>query len=824
MEEMENEYRIAMFGPKNAGKTVYLTTLYSHGGNADDSASAHVMASDEPSDDTHNYLTKSYQTLCNGQWPDGTAFEQLRAVRFMITYERVQSRVNIPDVAGEVTGRGSKVESWTTAEHDLKSKILSEYSTFDGFLIFAPADDTVEGKSLEFKWEVDALLKALKERAAADGMLRRPIAVVVSKWDVVPETANSPNDESDQATEHFKKIYPEAAEALAETCETWKVFPVSATGPTSNGRPPEKLRPRGVAAPVLWLLRTADEASLRRADQYGKKHAGELFRKTGGRGSATYIQKTIDRYQSILVKSPPSAIQTPALAAITQLKGKIQERRRKRLAIFSILAIAAAAFISTSVDYLGYRSASQALNNSPQTLQELDPAITRARSYADSAWHLPGGLLGLKQSLRKLADEKETQWEKDWASRISDVVFADDVEAAKILETTCQEFRNRFPTSFLASVQETENKAKNAHRIITANREGQRLLLQDKEKLNSEQLTDWITDARKFLDNDEFSEAVARNEVSTALVRRETELTDRHSEKEWLEFQQVYSELADRPWDQYVSAKAWFAKNSQSSHAGDVTKMTEDSLAAADNKAWNEVQDYKAGNRTNFKKIVERTNEYLTKTEFERHRPEADTFRTEQFDGWDEQLYREIAEEAVRLELTEAQLQKIATRCDAYIGKSERPVAMRAEVEKWTTWYGNLRNGVTAAVELDSVTVLKGSKWHGSFYSPDVFVTVRIGSRSGRSGIKELDIGIDTTGFPENQLGPFPWKLGETDIDVSITCDDYSNDTITAKLVADAFMLRHLNRTVQFDGGKILVRLKCPNAEPPPFPAYAGAK
>ena len=632
---------------------------------------------------------------------------------------------------------------------------------------------------------------------------------MVSKWDVVSTTAVAPEDETKQATEYFKSIYPEAAAALAETCETWKVFPVSATGPTSNGRPPVKLRPRGMAAPVLWLLRTADEASLRRADQYRKKHAGELFRKTGGRGCATYIQKTIDRYQSILVKSPPSAIQTQALAAIAQLKGQIQERRHKRLALFSILTVAAVTLIFTGVDYLGYRSARQALNNSPQTLQELDPAITRARSYADSAWRLSGGLLRWKQAIRNLADEKETQWEQAWASRIGNVVFADDVETAKILGTTCQEFRKRIPSSpLLASVQETENEAKNAHRNITANREAQRLLVQDKEKLNSEQLTVWITDARKFLDNEEFSEAVTRNEVSTALVRRETELTDRHSEKEWFGFQQVYSELADRPWDQYKTAKAWFAKNSQSSHAGDVTKMSADSLAAADDKAWNEVQDYKAGNRTNFKKIVERTNEYLTKTEFEKHRADAESFRTEQFAGWDKQLYHEITEEAVRRELTEDQLQKIEFRCQAYVENSERPVAMRPAVESWITWYGKLRDSVPAAVELGAVTVSKGSKWDDSFYapfSPDVFVTVRIGSRSVRSGVKELSLGVNTTGFPENQLGPFSWKLGEKDIDVSITCEDYSNETITAKLVADAFMLRHLNGTVPFDGGKIIM-------------------
>ena len=74
----KSPYKIALFGPTNAGKTVYLTTLYSHGGSADDSVAVHVAASDTKDDQTHDYLTAAYDLLRAGQWPDATVFEKLR--------------------------------------------------------------------------------------------------------------------------------------------------------------------------------------------------------------------------------------------------------------------------------------------------------------------------------------------------------------------------------------------------------------------------------------------------------------------------------------------------------------------------------------------------------------------------------------------------------------------------------------------------------------------------------------------------------------------------------------------------------------------------
>jgi hypothetical protein len=818
---MNDEYRIALFGPKNSGKTVYLTTVYSHGGNADDSVSAHILASDDASDGTHDYLTGAYRRLCDGDWPEATAFEQLRAIRFIITSEGVQSRVNIPDVAGEVTVRRRHVETGIQPEQALKAQILSEFSTFDGFLIFAPADDTVVGRYLDFKWEVDGLLAALKERAAEDGMVRRPIAVVISKWDVVGQQ-EACDDECASAARFFRNTYPETATALDETCENWKVFPVSSTGPTVNGRPPEKLQPRGVAAPLLWLVRSADESGLRRAAEFYTRHSHELFRRTGKTSGSTFIEDLMSRYESILAKSPPEVIRERAHLELALLKNVIGKRRLKWTSLFVGILLATGISAFAFRDYSEYRQARLALEIKAG---EPNVAITRARSFADNPWHLIAGAIGWKKELLATANTLESEWESAWAKRLLRPNAAESVESLKSRIAECSRFIHRFAgSSFQESVEDMQRNTTLTLNTLQGTQDAQRLLELNQQTLNSEQLEQWVDDARSFLANGDFLPAANREEVVSASVRRETELADRRAERGWKEFNEDYAQLADKPWDQYLTSSKWIAQNPESVHADEASIKMAVALAAADNVAWNQVQEYKQSHPTDYRKILAKTNEYLTKTEFILHRSEADEFRAAQITKWDDQMYRDIVDETAGKELTGDQLRKIYQRCKSYVEQTERPVAMRKNVEAWIKWYEDLQNEVTVVVDLESVIVKRGARWHGSAYYPDVFVEVKFGSRSGKSGEKELDIGVETANFPNSRLGTFPWKLGDRAIEVSITCTDFSEETLTAKLAEDEFMLRHLNSVIKFDNGNIQVRLKCAAAVPPTLPSYTGVR
>jgi len=825
----KSPYKIALFGPTNAGKTVYLTTLYSHGGSADDSVAVHVAASDTKDDQTHDYLTAAYDLLRAGQWPDATVFEKLRSINFTVTSGGVESEVQLPDVAGEVTGRGKKIENWTEFEHKLKQEILEEFSTYDGFLIFAPVDDTVTGDSVSFKWEVDALLLALKERASTSGIIRRPVAVVLSKWDVVASKRVGDADMIEAAEEYFQREYPETASALQETCENWRVFPVSATGPTENGRPPETLRPTGVAAPIIWLLRTADLKSLERAEEYFEKHQHILFKKPDA--SQSYAQRALQRYEQILDKCPDVETTDRAKAGIAKLEQIIRRRKNKyRLAWVGCVAAVLVASM-TILDYSAFGNAIKQLRNAKQVAEELDPAFETANRLLDSPFHPLASALGWRTSLMTLISERNSNWEADFRSELESFDYADTTRADQLV-AKCSLFLERFKDSnFLQDIERIRDQAKDFSDRQKGDLVARQLMERDDDLLkiaskDISQLETWAGDAKSFLDTPGFVYAARRSEVQTALTNRMALLAELSSEKDWAALKSRYAELGESPLDQYLAVRRWLSEKGQAQaiHADEANRMMSQSLSAADSKAWLDLQEYKTKNSTNYERHIEKANEYLARVEFSEHREQVLEFRQKVLTQWDEQLYAFITEEIKSREITGDQLSKIKGRCEKYLDSDTRPVAMRTNVDAWLTWCRRLEAGVTAEVELQSVRVDRGSRWHGSFYYPDVFVTVTVNGRSASTAEKELSLGVDTAGFGKSKLGPFSWKLGDQDVVVTITCTDGTDETLTCNFSQDTFKLRHLNGTVTFDGGRISARLKCSAANPPTLPPYGATR
>jgi|GEM_PF-2708709 len=831
MAATQSAYKIALFGPTNAGKTVYLTTLYSHGGNDDDSVSAHVAASDDKDDLTHDYLTKAFEQLRAGQWPDATVFEKLKSIKFTITSGGVQSKVQLPDVAGEVTGRGQKIENWTEFEHELKKEILDEFSTYDGFLIFAPADDTVKGDSVSFKWEVDSLLLALKERASTDGLIRRPVAVVLSKWDVIASKRTDVGDEQVVADEHFKHKYPETANGLTESCENWQVFPVSATGSTNHGRPPEMLRPTGVAAPIVWLLRTADRTSLERADEYVEKNKQQLFAKPDASGNETYAQRAMQRYERILAKSPSEEITQKAQMGIANLR-QISKARKTKRAVLWTSGIAVVVFaVVTMADYASYASVSKELTDAKQVVEELDPAIARATGYVDSTFHPLGDLFGWKTKLKGLANQRESEWEASWASELKDFDF-EDAKRAEILGTDCDAFLKRFKDSNEGQeIELISDQAKRFAHQQRGNMTATQLMERDKDLLkigssDIEQLKRWAGEAETFLDTAGFANTDRRSEVQTALANRTAQLAELSSEKDWASLKSRYAELGESPLDQYLKVRKWLSEagQAQTIHADEANQMMAKSLSAADSKAWRDLQENKTKDSTNYQRHVEKANEYLARVEFSEHREEVRTFRQNVLTQWDEQLYRFVTDEIKGRELTGNQLAKIQGRCKTYLDSETRPVAMRSDVEAWLSWYRQMETGLPIAVDLLSVKVDRGSRWHGLLYYPSVSVAVKVNDRSDATKEKNISLGVQTAGFGQSNLGPFDWKLGDQDVVVTITCTDGSDETLTCNFPQDTFKLRHLNETVSFDDGRITARLECKAASPPALPPFKATR
>lgn len=71
-----------------------------------------------------------------------------------------------------------------------------------------------------------------------------------------------------------------------------------------------------------------------------------------------------------------------------------------------------------------------------------------------------------------------------------------------------------------------------------------------------------------------------------------------------------------------------------------------------------------------------------------------------------------------------------------------------------------METGVTTEVELQSVEVDRGPRWHGLLYYPSVSVAVKVNGRSDTTEEKNISLGVQTSGFGKSKLGSFEWKLG----------------------------------------------------------------
>ena len=155
---------LAMFGRRNSGKTVYLAALY--GGAKDEGTDAleyHVESSENA---THIYLSQAGRNLLSGNGPEGTPWDEQQLGHKMSLRLTVAGRayqLRIPDVGGEVTRRAQSNLDYETMNAELKAKVLEEFQDYHGFLVFVPGDATQAEQALEYKWEVDALVAALKE-------------------------------------------------------------------------------------------------------------------------------------------------------------------------------------------------------------------------------------------------------------------------------------------------------------------------------------------------------------------------------------------------------------------------------------------------------------------------------------------------------------------------------------------------------------------------------------------------------------------------------------------------------------------------------------
>ena len=394
--------RFALFGPRAAGKTVFLTALYGtsqHRPNAEDGYL--ITAADDPADPTHKTLKDWLLMLMKGEWLPPNAFENLKILRFSFTTRSVRYDVELPDVAGEVTRRFDSVEDYEALEGHLKQKILAEYQDFHGYVIFVPGQNIDQRRAAEFKWEVDALLNALKERTQDGGMIARPVAILMTKWDLHSPTPVSDEDEAAKAEQFFAKDHATLLHALRATCRNLRIFPVSATGPLDEGRPPKQMQPYNLATPIKWLLETSDRVWIERAQAYCKANQSRLFERIPPDRTRSHWEVAVERFREAVENLPPGSLSDDATKGIKSLS---QLRRRRRMK-FATIATACCLLIGVGiwglVDRNYFKTARGHLPSESSDPSKAATLLSQVNSAADGSWkHWVGRSLGWEQALQ----------------------------------------------------------------------------------------------------------------------------------------------------------------------------------------------------------------------------------------------------------------------------------------------------------------------------------------------------------------------------------------------------------------------------------------
>jgi hypothetical protein len=817
----------ALFGPKASGKTAYLGALYGSGGDtSQDGQPYHVGASEDADDPTHAYLGKIFRALRCGAWPDSTSFERLETLKFCFTSGELARDVVLPDVAGELTQRAADAAQRERLALELKHKILDEYADYQGFLIVVPADTVDSSRASEYKWEVDALLNALRERTPEGGSIARPFAILVTKWDLVETGAVTEASEA-RAVSFWEATHPELASGLKLLCQNLRVFPVSATGPCPNGYPPKPLRPTNLAAPIAWLIETADRVQLKRAIAYVERHRETLFRRDPDDDEKRSCWKIAQGMLANFLEDVPHghlAEEARARRAELQRIAHTRQQHHKLIVGVALGLLVLAALLYR--DHVDYNHASALLHNASPELSSR-AVIARVGAIAREPFrNRPvGHLLRWWPRLRAEFDSYRANYERrsfeelEIRSRPSN-----EKEARELLGKIDEYLRDFQDLPRAAKITEFRMAAE----TVAQNDEEDRLHAEIEEN-HKKFRTHPDDDKLAALLVDECESFFTKLPSSRHLASVQAILADARATVRTQERARSHAALkvnlntaADAPFRCYELCAAFLKEDPSHPQADEVRRDRDSYLHKADNQAWSLVTTYALKNRSFYPDQIEKADAYLANTQFTVHRSDAARFKAQAIQGYDRSAYEAICSEGPASNHPAA-LRKVRKLCTDYLNASIPGKTMANDVERWARWFDDWKAGKELHVRVVMIRIERGSIWHHSYsYSnPWVHAIVRVGSKSDRTGDKTIPLDRDVGDFPGDRLGPFTWKWGDPEVAITLHHKDASPVELTAPFDAgDEFKVRHLHGLTTFDGGKISVRLACPEVDPPVLPPY----
>jgi hypothetical protein len=803
---------IVLFGPRDAGKTVFIAVTVCGASETDFGYEAEIV---EPNRDrTQEVLSSQYQSLSHGDWPRATPFDaatiEHNTYHIEITFgdwpgegesegegeEHSERRyaVRMADIGGELTRNSGQSDP---GHARLKAEILEDYGNADGILLFVRSDLAEADQPWQYKQEVDVLLHLLRQKKRTD----IPVAVVLSKWDVGGRSLGPKPTEQDEwdADHFFQTNYPMLSRHLDRVCPHVQVFPVSATGPVEDGRPPSPLRPYNVAGPLVWLLDASDRVRFTRTKSRAARWAISLaalglFVMTSGLGiTAARHHRQLRAAEQLMDRPFEGTPRGNVLEQVEQTLGK-QDYRLGRYDPW--LTHARARYLTFKQEYrvdLGDEITRLVGRLDALKREDVDRLIALAVDY--DAHYRDSDFSPLPQTIdqaRRRRRELEMTGEYEAiTARIRDPSAYSDLPGVGELILKCDSFLGAYSDAPKALLEEIRRIA------AAATDERAWLTILAAIPARARVPADLAREIRDgYLARDTFTRH--RPEAETL----ERLLTVAASKTEPLARCEVYHQyLVDTPRPSVSQVDTLWRASFEDADDAAHTEAISSARAAAGNLAAAEAA----------------YGRYLTLKvcgfSFLRHRDEVER-------AWDALIYENVRTRVER-GFDVLVFRNARAACDDYL-RSECPrKAMLSAVKQWADWYDDLDQGAELRVALQSLEVDPASLLAPYFLgasTAQAVVEVRINGEAKATGSFAFTKGVSTT--VNREIGAFRASFSTSTLGIVLTTANFASRSATLDFSGEPGVIRHLNELLYFDNGRARARLTCARIASPAMPQY----
>ena len=475
---------IGIYGPRRAGKTCYLATALL---GCSTSETCSVILDDR----SREYLLQHWDLLQRGDLPPATELNLYDLSGYVVmplsdkevdhaqnrsaeTFSEggngaADQRIRRRRIGFQTKDFGGRLAEQTETEVPELSNEFKKWLSEEahGLLFLLPVDQLQDQEEAKKRLlEVDALLREILDKEREGAAIRKPVAILVTKWDLASELTYSQEEQErleDFLSNRAGEIGRQVCEKIRNSGDRVRIFPVSAFGGHDNhGRPIRPLRPFNLHEPLVWVLRQSDFYLYEEARRKAERALQRPW--IGYRTAIAAWYALINEYG--ITEGP---IYEKAQVELTNLR-QLKNRRALRvtvaaaITVFFVVTISLLS-VSYSADHVRYSNLRDRIETDGGSYRELQSQVNE---YGDS-WNLWAWLLGHKRHIATLWQNYHTQMEQEFRTleelcrstpNSSENSFDNFRDQAQLYQRAW-DFKNNYPDSpFEARVNQCMEDAK----------------------------------------------------------------------------------------------------------------------------------------------------------------------------------------------------------------------------------------------------------------------------------------------------------------------------------------------------------------------------